>query len=502
MKKSVVIIGAGLGGLFTGAILAKEGFQVTILEKNTTIGGGLQTFKRFGEIFDTGMHVIGGMQEGGNIRKIRRYLGILDKVQMKDVDDNCADRLYFAEDNRFYTIAKGRDGFVNSLAESFPDERLNLEKYVEAVLSLSSQIDLFNLRPSGDMMPLFTHSDDLIMPADAFIAKYINNHRLRSVLAYMNPLYGGRPDFTPAYIHVIITTLYIRGASHFVGGSSRFADLLASVVISHGGQVLPGDGVEWIEVNDRHVDFVRTHSGKQYISDYYISDVHPCNMLELMDKRAFPKSYRNRLNDIPNTHSAFSLYIKLKPGTFPYFNHTEYYMTHYNDVWQCSRTDKPWPLGFLLMTPPVDHQGPFARKVLVTAPMPFEMVERWKDTTVGHRGVDYELWKQQKAEELLTHIEDIHPDFRQCIEAINTSSPLTIRDYYAVKGGSICGFAKNCKNIVFSQVPVITKVSNLFLTGQNINLHGFCGVALTAVTTCEAILGINYVINKINTCAN
>ena len=107
MKKSVVIIGAGLGGLFTGAILAKEGFQVTILEKNTTIGGGLQTFKRFGEVFDTGMHVIGGMQEGGNIRKICRYLGILDKVQMKDVDDNCADRLYFAEDNRFYTIAKG-----------------------------------------------------------------------------------------------------------------------------------------------------------------------------------------------------------------------------------------------------------------------------------------------------------------------------------------------------------------------------------------------------------
>ena len=160
MKKSVVIIGAGLGGLFTGAILAKEGFQVTILEKNTTIGGGLQTFKRFGEIFDTGMHVIGGMQEGGNIRKICRYLGILDKVQMKDVDDICADRLYFAEDNRFYTIAKGRDGFVNSLAESFPDERLNLEKYVEAVLSLSSQIDLFNLRPSGDMMTLLTHCAD------------------------------------------------------------------------------------------------------------------------------------------------------------------------------------------------------------------------------------------------------------------------------------------------------------------------------------------------------
>ena len=44
MKQQVVIIGGGLGGLFTGAILSKEGFCVTILEKNAMIGGGLQTF--------------------------------------------------------------------------------------------------------------------------------------------------------------------------------------------------------------------------------------------------------------------------------------------------------------------------------------------------------------------------------------------------------------------------------------------------------------------------
>ena len=45
MKQSVVIIGGGLGGLFTGAILAKEGLHVTVLEKNATIGGGLQTLR-------------------------------------------------------------------------------------------------------------------------------------------------------------------------------------------------------------------------------------------------------------------------------------------------------------------------------------------------------------------------------------------------------------------------------------------------------------------------
>ena len=52
--------------------------------------------------------------------------------------------------------------------------------------------------------------------------------------------------------------------------------------------------------------------------------------------------------------------------------------------------------------------------------------------------------------------------------------------------------------MALSQVPVVTKIKNLLLTGQNNNLHGFCGVPLTAITTSEAILGSGYVIEKIN----
>ncbi len=497
-KQRVVIIGAGLGGLFTGAILSKEGFEVVILEKNATIGGGLQTFQRFGEHFDTGMHVIGGMQPGGNVWKICRYLGVLDKMKIRDVDDDCTDRLYFSEDHTYYDIAKGREGFISSLSKYFPEEQGNLERYVDAVLAIADKVDLFNLRPSTGQMGLFAESNDFLMAADAFIAKYIKDERLQSVLAYMNPLYGGRAHETPAYVHAIISTLYIHGASRFVDGSSHFAQLLSEVITTNGGQVIAGDAVEWINVIDRKVEYVRTMSGKQYTADYYISDVHPCTLMKLTDEKAFPKSYRERLDTIPNTHSAFALYVKLKPETFPYINHSEYYMTRYADVWNFSRTDRPWPLGFLMMTPPNSHQGQYATKVLITAPMPFDMVRRWEDTTVGHRGAEYEAWKAKCAELLLAQIEEMHPGFQACIEAVNTSSPLTIRDFYGVKDGSICGFAKNCQNIVLSQVPVVTKVRNLLLTGQNVNLHGFCGVPLTAITTCEAILGRNYIVNKIN----
>lgn len=484
-----------MGGLFCGAILAKEGLHVTVLEKNATIGGGLQTFLRFGEVFDTGMHVVGGMRPGGNIWRICRYLGIVDKVSMRDVDDDCTDRLYFSEDQQYYTIAQGREHYVESLAKVFPQERENLRRYVDALFTLTEELDLFYLRPTRTN--LFSHSDDFLMAADDFIAKYIDNPKLRSVVAYMNPLYGGRGGRTPAYVHAVISVLYINGASRFVGGSSRFADLLADVIKEHGGEVVTGDGVSWVEVNNRQVDYVRTRKGRQYQADWYISDIHPCTLLMLMDEHTFPKAFRDRMNDIPNSYSAFSLYIKMKDGCFPYINHSEYFTSRYDTIWNFCCDKASWPMGFLLMTPPEENQGPWSSKVLVTAPMQFDMVKQWENTTVGRRGSDYEEWKQQRTDELLAMVEELHPGFREAIEAVNASSPLTIRDFYGVKEGSICGFSKDCKNITLSQLPVVTKVSNLLLTGQNNNLHGFCGVPLTAITTCEVILGQNSIIDKL-----
>jgi all-trans-retinol 13,14-reductase len=497
--KTACIIGGGLGGLFCGAILAKEGFQITVVEKNSTIGGGLQSFQRFGEIFDTGMHIIGGMCPGGNIWRICKYLGILDRVKIKDVDDKCADLLYFSEDQSTYEISKGREGFIKSLSHYFPEESENLNRYVQAIFDLTEELDLFHLRPMKNELPV--HSDDFLISADELIAKYISDIKLRSILAYMNPLYGGKGGETPAYIHAVIQVLYIRGASRFVGGSQHFAELLAEIIIKNKGEIITSDAVAHVEVQDREVMSVTTLKKRTITADYYISAIHPCSLLSLLNEGAFPKAYIKRLQEIPNAYSAFSLYIKMKPNVFPYINHSEYYMTRYDEIWNFHKPHDAWPLGFLVMTPPEPNQGPYSNKLLVTAPMLFSEVKRWENTTVGHRGQEYLDWKNKQQERLLICLEELHPGIREKIDKINTASPLTIRDFYAVKEGALSGYSKDCRNMVMSQLPVVTKVKNLLLTGQNNNLHGFCGVPLTAIQTCEAILGINSIINKINLCA-
>ena len=498
MKESVIIIGGGLGGLTTGAILAKEGHKVTVLEKNAIIGGGLQSFRRNGYIFETGMHILAGLREGGSVRKIFSYLGIMDRIKIRDVDSDCMDSIQYLSDNKVYRIAEGREAFVESLSADFPEERENLTRYVDAMYELSEELDLYYIRRST--RNTFDHSDDFFLAADKFIAKYVENKKLRDILAYMNPMYCGVAGHTPAYIHALLNCLYIDGPCRMIGSSQQIADSLKEVIEENNGLVLNNTSVTHIETADRMVQYVEDNKGNRYTADRYISAVHPCHLFTLLNEDAFPRSYRSRLESIPNSYSAFTLYLSLKEDTLPYINHTCYCQDDYGIIWNYSTEDnnEKWPQGFMFMTPPTKEDDKYAKTLIVTTPMNFSTVEKWADTKVGKRGSDYEAWKLECAEKLMTKLERCIPGVRDCVKEMYTSSPLTIRDYYNTKEGSMYGFIQDCEQLTLSQVPIYTKVKNLLHTGQNISLHGICGTPLTAIVTAEAIVGNNVVIDHIN----
>lgn len=494
--KTATVVGGGLGGLFTGALLARNGLHVTVLEKNATIGGGLQCFRRGDKVFETGMHVMGGMRPGGSIDRICRYLGICEQLDIVDVDDECMDTVTYASDGACYRLPSGREAFTEALAGYFPAERDGIRRYVDELYALADEVDLFNLRPSAPTMTV--HSSRFTMAADRLIAEYLRDPKLRDLAAYINPLYGGVAGHTPAYIHALISVLYIGGASRLAGGSSQMADALADVIRRHGGLVLTSAAVTRIECQERHIQYVECHDGRRFSADRYISAVHPCHLLDLLPGDAFVKSYRERLTAIADSISAFCLFIDLKPGRVPYINHTCYWQEDYGMIWDHHDYGRAgWPRGFMYMTPPDPQQGPWASRMLVNCLMTFDSVERWSGTRTGRRGDEYLAWKQNITGRILSRLEAALPGIRDSIAAVYSASPLTIRDYYNTRRGAIFGYAKDCENLMLSQIPVVTKIDNLLLTGQNINLHGICGVPLTAINTAEAILGLNAIVNEL-----
>ena len=484
--KTSVIIGGGIGGLVTGALLAKEGYKVTVLEKNAIIGGGLQTFKRQGVSFPTGMHIFGGFQEGGNLRKIFAYLGVLDKISLRPMNENVSDVVTLMDDGRTYHLPQGKERYIAYLSELFPDEKEQIKAYINRLFELSEEEELFYLRETSANHP--SHSDDFLGSVNRLRDQYLRDPKLKTLLSYLNGLMGGIEETTPAYIHALLSTLHINGTFQFVGESQQLADALAKVIEAAGGQVMANEEVVRVEVENHQITDVVTQKGHHYQADDYISDVHPEVLLRIIDPQAFTTAFKTRIQSVPETISSFKVFIKFKEKTFPYQNHSHFCLSNVDN----------WPQSLMFVTPPVVGQNEFAETMVIISPMDFGMVKPWENTRTGHRVTAYEQWKQQTTDKVLDFMERLYPDFRNSIEFIFASSPLTIRDYYGNKGGSNYGFRKESNNLMLSQMSVSTKVKNLFLTGQNVNIHGLCGVSLTAIETAEAMVGHNAIVRKIN----
>ena len=72
----VVVVGAGIAGLTSAAILSKQGLSVTLVESHTQSGGCAGTFKRKDYIFDVGATQVAGLEIGGIHSKIFAFLDI------------------------------------------------------------------------------------------------------------------------------------------------------------------------------------------------------------------------------------------------------------------------------------------------------------------------------------------------------------------------------------------------------------------------------------------
>jgi all-trans-retinol 13,14-reductase len=157
-----IIIGSGLGGLICANLLAMEGQQVCVLEKNEQIGGNLQTFKRNGVTFDTGVHYISGLDKGQNLHTIFNYLGIIDRLEIKKMDTEKFDSILFGNDENSYSYAMGYEQFIASLSSQFPSEILAIKKYCDDVKAMCSHFPMYHLQVGNG------YKDESIFELSAF----------------------------------------------------------------------------------------------------------------------------------------------------------------------------------------------------------------------------------------------------------------------------------------------------------------------------------------------
>lgn len=500
-KFDIVIIGSGLGGLACGYILSKEGYSVCILEKNQQFGGSLQDFKHDGVTFDTGVHYVGGLDEGQSLHQYFKYFNILDKLKYKRMDAGGFEHISYDNDSNFYKYGIGRENFVEILAQEFTNEKESLQKFVKEIREIGLRYPFYHLTDNA-------YHDTLNFDfLDVSIAKYFNEHfkseKLKSILGGNNLLYAGNIENSTLYEHALITNSYIESAYRFTGGAGQIAKYLVRNIRANGGVVKRYQNVEKFIAKDKEIISVKLKTGETYFAKKFISNIHPINTLKMVEGAHIRNAYINRLNSIKNSSSAYSMHIVLKDKEkMPYQNYNHYHFKDYN-VWNGEfYTKNNWPLNYMAFTPVNPKSDKWAESVIAIAYMNFEDVEQWKNTenVAGfeeERGKMYAEFKEKHNEIFLREVYKVMPQLKGNIKSINVSTPLTYRDYLYSPNGSIYGYSKDYKNPLKAYISPQTKLNNLFFTGQNVNLHGVLGVTVSAFMTCGEIMGKEYLYDKV-----
>jgi all-trans-retinol 13,14-reductase len=493
-----VVIGSGLGGLACATMLSKEGMRVCVLERNKQIGGNLQTFVRDHVVFDSGVHYVGGLGEGQNLNHLFRYLGIMDKLKLKKLDEDGFDAIMFEGDPVVYKYAQGYENFIRSLSAQFPGEEENIRNYCQKIKEVCLKFPLYNLR-KGDLFEKLTALD---LDTKAFIESITPNKKLRNVLAGTSLLYAGEADKTPLYVHALVLNSYIESSWRFVDGGSQIARYLSRQVVANGGRIINFTEVTKLVEEDGSIAYAEAVDGRRFFGKLFISNVHPMKTLEMTDSDKIKKAFRTRIKTLENSISVFYINVVLKENSLPYVNHNYYYFAS-EDTWSTlNYEDKDWPVGYALYFTASSGNPEFTEGVTIMTYMRFDEVLPWKDTfnTVAEesdRGSEYENFKIRKAEKLLDIVERKFPGFRKHIKSYYAATPLTVRDYIGTDDGSLYGIVKDYREPLRTFISPRTKIPNLFLTGQNLNLHGVLGVTVNAVMTCSEILGIDHILNRI-----
>lgn len=492
MQYDVVILGSGLGGLECAYILSREGFNVCVIEKHHQLGGCLQTFRRKGVVFDTGMHYIGSMDKGQALHNFFTYFQLADKLQLKKLDEEGYETIRFA--GKEFKLPMGYERFIDRLSQYFPDEKEALKLYTEKLKEISGAVDLYNLRDfQGANSKYLEYYSQGFAP---FMNQLTHNPVLRSVISGTSPLYAGVRDKTPLYIPMIIHSSYIESAYRFVDGGAQISELLEKEILIQGGTILRNSEVTGFHFHNNEISSVEINHRDKIGGRTFISNIHPKRLLQLMTESPFRPAYCKRIENIEDTFGIFTLYLALKEGTFRYINSNFY---HYDtlDVWDGENyTREDWPKGYMLHISPGAKDQNYADAIIVNTYMKWSDVSGWEHTRVEQRGDDYKAFKMQCAERMLIKLERDFPGLRSCVSAFYTSTPLTYRDYTGTHKGSIYGILKDYHNPLQSIILPRTSVPNLMHTGQNINIHGVIGVTISAILTCGEILGLPYLLKK------
>ena len=503
----VIVVGSGMSGLTTAALLSKVGKKVCVLEQHYTAGGLTHSYENNGYEWDVGVHYIGEVHKLHS--PIRKLFDVISDQRLKWAPmDDVYDRVIIGD--KSYDLVRGRDHFKANLKKHFPDEAQAIDAYVALVdkVAKASPLVFMDKAIPKLLSHVYTRLKPRILPREAMmqtqtvLEELTQNPELIGVLAAQWGDYGTPPQESPFFMHAMLVKHFFGGGNFPVGGAWKIADTIIPVIRASGGEVFTYARVAEILIENKRAVGVRLENGDVLRADKVVS---ACDVRLTFEKLLSPSiqqqyGFAQQLNKVAPSKGYLNLFAGFKgtaeelnlPKTnlwvYPSADHSGNIARHEAD------SDSEFPVLYISFPSAKDPEwdqhylGKSTVEVVVPSSMSFN---QWAGTTWNQRGEDYEAVKAQLSERILDALYHHVPQLRGKLDYSELSTPLSTIWFQNNTYGEIYGLDHTVDRFKQDWLRPQTPIKGLYLTGQDILTAGVTGALMSGLLTTVVMQGLS-----------
>ncbi|MDX2228307.1 MAG: C-3',4' desaturase CrtD [Leptolyngbyaceae cyanobacterium bins.349] len=492
--KRVVVVGAGIGGLTAGALLAHRGYSVVMLDQALVPGGCASTFKRKGFTFDVGATQVAGLEPGGIHHRIFAELAIAPPAATM-CDPACA--VYLPGETEPINVWRDRDQWQAERQRQFPGSEPFWQLLADLfqvswafqsrdpVLPPRNVWDLWQLVKAVRPATLLTVPHTLSTVGDALRGYGLDgDRRLKTFLDMQLKLYS-QVDADETALLYAATALSVsqspQGLFHLQGSMQALSDRLVAAFERDGGQLLMRHTVEQIHVESGQVTGVTVRNQKTNEvwtepADHVVANVTVQNLVQLLGDQ-MPKGYVRRVDKLPPSSGAFVIYLGVDQSAIP-ANCPPHLQFLYDYEGAISENNSL----FVSVSKPGDGRAPDGKATIIASS--FTDVKAWYENAE-----DYQALKQQYTDEALQRLSQFFNLNEHTIAHIESATPRTFARYTARDRGSVGGIGQRLPTFGPFGFANRTPIAHLWLVGDSTHPgEGTAGVSYAALTVMRQIM--------------
>lgn len=502
----VIVVGSGMGGLATAALLALKGKRVLVLERHFTAGGFTHTYTRFGFEWDVGLHYVGAV--GRNSSPLRQLFDLVTggTVEWAPMDE-VYDQIHIGD--RRYDLHAGRDRFHDGLLAQFPKAGRALGQYlilIDQVQRAAANVFAPKCLPAPlawALKPLRSSAlRRYFMPTTAAVLDTLTGDtELRAVLTGQWGDYGLPPRQSSFGIHALVAGHYLNGGYFPVGGASTIAAGAKKVIEGTGGSVLVRADVKEILIERGKAVGVKLDDGETIRAKTVVSAAGLATTL----RRLLPAEHgvglkaRKTLEAAGMSVGHACLYVGLNGADaslelsttnlwlYPGPDHDANLATF------LARDGAPDPLIYISFpsakNPAWSNRFPGRATVEVIGAASYARFAEWRNQPWRKRGNAYHAYKEEIAERYLSALYKHRPQLEGRVKYYELSTPLSTEHFTNHPQGAFYGIAQSPARFLNDYVHPKTEIPGLYLTGQDVVTAGVGGALISGAITAAAILG-------------